>query len=132
MISKRYIDKIESKNAPKMVYIAGPYRKPDPCKNTHTAMAFATIVLDTGLAVPILPHLTHYWHTCHPRDEETWLTYDMHMLARCDGLYRLPGESEGADIEIDVARHLGMPVFLPGVTQYQSFLKWLRDGTLPA
>jgi hypothetical protein len=129
--SKGYIDEIEKHDAPKMVYIAGPYRKPDPCANTQHAMYIATVLLDTGLCVPILPHLTHFWHTTHPREPDVWLTYDAHMLARCDALYRLPGESAGADIEEDIARHLNMPIFSPGPNQYQNLLKWLRTGTLP-
>ena len=124
---KRYIDKVEGPNAPKMVYVAGPYRHPDPCENTKRAMDIATIMLDSGLVVPILPHLTHYWHSCQPRKEEVWLTLDMHQLARCDGLYRIPGKSRGADIEVGVAEHLGMPIFMPGPTQYQKFMAWVRD-----
>jgi hypothetical protein len=43
------------------------------------------------------------------------------LLAMCDAVLRIPGESRGADLECDLARQMGMPVFtdvrdLPEVT----------------
>lgn len=34
------------------------------------------------------------------------------LLAKCDAVFRIPGESRGADLECEVARTLGMPVYV--------------------
>jgi hypothetical protein len=95
---------------PKMVYVAGPYTKPDPCVNTRTAIMAGDRLLSAGL-VPFVPHLTHLWHTVTPRPYQDWLDYDMHWLKVCDAVLRLPGESSGADKEVAEAGRLGLPVF---------------------
>ena len=46
-----------------------------------------------------------------PDTHQTWLPYDFAWLAKCDALLRLPGESVGADREIEEARRLGIPIF---------------------
>ena len=33
------------------------------------------------------------------------------LLGRCDAVFRISGESRGADIECDLARQMGMPVY---------------------
>jgi len=33
------------------------------------------------------------------------------LLGMCDAVFRIPGESRGADIECDLAREMGMPVY---------------------
>jgi hypothetical protein len=33
------------------------------------------------------------------------------LLARCDAVFRIPGESRGADLECGIARDLGMTVY---------------------
>lgn len=33
------------------------------------------------------------------------------LLAKCDAVLRIPGESRGADLECDLARELGKPVY---------------------
>ena len=33
------------------------------------------------------------------------------LLHRCDAVLRIPGESRGADLECDLAREVGMPVY---------------------
>ncbi len=92
------------------VYVAGPYTKPDPCANTHEACRIAGELVSLGF-VPFIPHLTHFWHTMEPRPYEFWLEYDMEWLRCCDAVFRFPGESSGADKEIEEARRLNIPVF---------------------
>lgn len=94
-----------------LVYIAGPYSRPDPCENTHKAVAAANEVWDAGL-IPVVPHLTHFWHTMTPKPYEQWLAYDLEIMRRCDAVLRIPGESSGADAEVAEADRLGIPVFL--------------------
>nr|WP_228494868.1 DUF4406 domain-containing protein [Clavibacter sp. VKM Ac-2873] len=33
------------------------------------------------------------------------------LLAHCDGVLRLPGESSGADADVAIARRIGLPVY---------------------
>lgn len=42
---------------------------------------------------------------------ESWYQMDLVIVAHCDGLLRLPGESVGADLEVAEARRLSLPVF---------------------
>lgn len=90
------------------VYVAGPYSS-DPERNTRAAIAAGNAILDLGHA-PMVPHLTHYWHLHSPRPYEDWLRLDLAWLAAADIVLRLPGESPGANREVERARSLGIPV----------------------
>ena len=92
------------------VYIAGPYAIGEPLANTYAALAVAEQVWGMGM-VPFVPHLTHWWHEWHPHPLDSWLSYDLEWLAACDALYRLPGDSEGADREVAFAKGRGIPMF---------------------
>lgn len=92
------------------VYIAGPYTKPDPAVNTARAMEVWHTLADAGL-VPFCPHLSHFLHIARGRPYEEWLAHDIAWLKKCDVLLRMPGESSGADGEVDVANSEGIPVF---------------------
>jgi len=94
-----------------MVYVAGPYTIPDPVVNTNKALRAGNYLLDTGLVIPYVPHLTMFWHLLHPHEYEVWLRYDIEVLKRCDALVRLPGESSGADGEVVIADMLKLQIF---------------------
>ena len=98
-------------NAP-LVYVAGPYTKPDPVENTHRIIEIADRLWDLGV-VPVVPHLTLFWHFLKPRSYQEWLDYDLHIMARCDAVLRVPGESHGADGEVAEALARGQPVLCP-------------------
>lgn len=91
------------------VYIAGPYSSA-PLKNTERAIDTADILTRRGF-VPFCPHLNHYWDERWKHPAEFWYKYDMHWLRACDCLLRLPGESKGADNEVEEMKRLGRPVF---------------------
>lgn len=94
---------------PLRVYVAGPY-SPDPEGCTAAAIATGNLILDLGHA-PLVPHLTHYWHTLHePRAYEEWMRIDLAWLSQAEVVLRLPGASPGADREVALARALGIPV----------------------
>lgn len=95
---------------PILVYIAGPYRVPDSCLNTNKAIHVAETVVAAGL-VPVIPHLSHFWHTMVPHPVDFWLEYDLHLMRRCDAVLRFSGFSSGADAEVAEANRLGIPVF---------------------
>ncbi len=92
------------------VYIAGPYSHGDPCVNTYTAVQAANVLLDHGYA-PFVPHLNHLWHTISPRPYKDWMDLDNQFLLCCDAVLRLPGESHGADQEVESAGLNGLPVY---------------------
>jgi hypothetical protein len=92
------------------IYIAGPYTKGDVAVNVRNAYEAASRLADLGFA-PFVPHATHFWHLLFPRPYEFWLELDNQFLPTCAAVLRLPGESTGADKEVQLARTLGIPVF---------------------
>lgn len=96
-----------------LIYVAGPYTRPDPVENTHEAVRIGMEMYDAGWAMPYIPHLTMFVHYLRPRsDVEYWYEFDLHALAKCDAVVRIPGDSSGADREVEYALELGLPVFL--------------------
>lgn len=104
-----------------LVYVAGPYTRPDPVLNTRDAVLTADQVLELG-AVAVLPHLSLLHHAISPKPYEDWIRITMQMLSRCDVVLRIPGESPGADREVALARKLGLTV----VTSLAGLEAWLR------
>lgn len=91
-----------------LVYLAGPYSKPDPVQNVNRVIQLADLVLD--VCVPVIPHLTLTWHLVSPKPYEQWLELDLAVMRRCDVVFRFEGESSGADAEVADARAHGIPV----------------------
>jgi hypothetical protein len=92
------------------IYIAGPYTKPDPVVNTRNAILAGEEIIKLG-HIPFVPHLNHLWHMVSPHEEDFWYAYDLVWLRCCHGLLRLPGASKGADIEVDEARMMNIPIY---------------------
>ena len=93
-----------------LVYVAGPYSKGDMAVNVHNAIQVANKILELG-HIPYLPHLTHFWHLVTPKPYQTWLEIDRSILIRCDCVFRMSGDSQGADGEVILAGQLGLPVY---------------------
>ena len=104
-----------------LVYVAAPYRS-DPVQNTRQAILFADRMQRVGGITCIVPHLNLGWDLVQPHEANYWLEYDFALLARCDALFRLPGESPGADDEVRFAGERGIPVFYRETT----LLVWAR------
>ena len=92
------------------IYVAGPYTKNDVILNIRRAIEVGDTLRNMG-HVPFIPHMTYAWHMQYPHDIEFWYKYDLEWLKKCDALFRIAGESKGADDEETLARKLGMPVF---------------------
>lgn len=103
---------VQQFDGPPLIYVAGPYSEPDPILNTHRIVRIADRLLDAGF-VPLVPHLSVAWHLISPKPYQTWLEYDQHILARCDAVLRVPGDSKGAEAEARHAIDLGIPVIHP-------------------
>ena len=90
------------------VYVAGPISS-DVFAGVHRGFAAGKRLFEDGLA-PFIPHADAFWFL----GEGNWnayLEYDLEYVSVCDAVYRLDGESKGADLECEVARDLGLPVF---------------------
>jgi hypothetical protein len=91
------------------VYVAGPITKGDQAVNVRRAMDVGSELLAAG-HMPFVPHLTWFWHLVTFTDYEQWMAYDFEWIKRCDALLRIPGDSPGADREVEHATRLGLLV----------------------
>lgn len=92
------------------VYIAGPYTYPNVEENVANAIRVANQLMDLGVDV-FVPHLFYYCDKQAPRSYDRWLDTTMSWMRRCDVVFRMAGESDGAQKEVDEARQLGISVF---------------------
>lgn len=92
------------------IYISGPYTLGDVAVNVKRAIDAGDKVLEKG-HIPFVPHLSHFWHFISPKPWETWMKIDKEWILFCDAILRLPGESKGADIEVEYAQSMGIPIY---------------------
>lgn len=115
-----------------VLYVAGPYTRPDPVSNTHMAVKVATAIYETTEWVPLVPHITLLWHAITPRPLEFWYALDLHHMAKCDAVVRLPGASTGADREMAYAAEIGMEIVAWATFSDEVRSLWVDpDGRLP-
>jgi len=102
------------------IYVAGPYTKGDTVLNVREAVTIGNLLRLMG-HTPFIPHLTFAWHLIIPQTYDFWCAYDMEWLEKCDAVFRFPGESTGADKEVERAKEIGLPVFytLDDVKKYE-------------
>lgn len=93
-----------------LIYIAAPYTQGNIALNVRRAIFAGETVLYHG-HTPFIPHLTHLWDLLCPKSWNEWMEIDKVYLSKCDGLLRLPGDSKGADIEVEWAREMNIPVY---------------------
>lgn len=132
------VREVRKENRP-LVYIAGPmtngggnfYDPQAQHKNMVAACEVANTLWDHGY-IPMVPHTTKVWHEATPHEYDWWLRYDAHKIARCcDALYRIGGASQGADLEVELAQRLQIPVFVTLGELDQYFRKNTAPETLP-
>jgi hypothetical protein len=94
------------------VYIAAPYTLPigEQFDNVVKTMEVYDILADHGFN-PFNPLLSHFQQGFKPRHYDWWIKVDLEWLDYCDCLLRLPGESRGADKELNRMVMAGKPVF---------------------
>jgi len=92
------------------IYVAGPLTKGPRPENIHNALKAGERIRNRG-HIPFVPHLYELWDIVSPQDYEFWMEMDFKWLEKCDALVRLPGESSGADREVQRAYELNIPVF---------------------
>lgn len=108
---------------PMLILIAGPYRSGTGGDPTAMAANLARLeeaawplfaaghlpVIGEWVALPVL-HSAGADETDPLADEVLYPTAQR-LLARCDAVLRLPGDSVGADQDVATARERGLPVF---------------------
>lgn len=94
----------------KKVYIASPYTIGDVAANVGAQIHAANALINLGFA-PFAPLLSHFQHLVHPQPYDVWMELDLLWLKQCDYVLRLPGESKGADMEVECAKENNIPVF---------------------
>ena len=109
---------------PRMILVAGPYRSGtggDPWKIAANVEAMTRVALDLyrrghvpvlgeWFALPLIEQAERDHAGGDPFDEIVHAVAER-VLARCDGVLRIGGRSEGADRMLDVARRLGKTVY---------------------
>lgn len=102
------------------VYIAGPISKGDLRSNLDQAKEADRRLRQAGYA-PLCPHLHCYLAGDSPTVQPhgirhaDWLDADLPWVMVADAVIRLPGESQGADLEVALAKELGIPVYGDGL-----------------
>jgi hypothetical protein len=95
-----------------VVYISGPITGSG---NLHSNIKNGVYkwadLIDIGFA-PICPHMNDFgFYLARPFDWHTIIEVDLSILNISDAVLRLPGKSAGADLEVQRAKELGIPVF---------------------
>lgn len=94
---------------PLVIYISSPYTVGDVGANVSRQIEAAHRIMDMGHA-PIVPLLSHFLHIHRQRPYEDWMQVDLATVRVCDIVLRLPGESKGADREVEQAKRYNIPV----------------------
>jgi len=92
------------------VYIASPYTLGDAAENVRAQIDAVDELMNMGF-MPFAPLYSHFQHMVHPRPYQDWIDIDLEWVEVCDCLLRLPGESSGADDEVEFAELSHIPVY---------------------
>ena len=107
------------------VYVASAYTVGSEGENVRISLDAGNQLINEGFA-PFCPLLAHFQHMIFPQGYETWMMLDIEWLSACDCLLRLPGESSGADREVEFARSNSIPVFYT-IEQLKEYYTDLAD-----
>jgi len=91
------------------VYISGPITKGDRVTNFARACEVHELLLRRGYA-PLNPMLSMMHPSAWTIEHDVWVRADLPWVECAQAVYRLPGESTGADIECEHARLCNIPV----------------------
>ena len=111
------------------VYVAGPLTTgtneniTEIKKNIKRAVETGNKIINLGYTV-FVPHLLYPLNERIERSYEYWMMTCLDWLKICDFLFRIPGESLGADLEVEFALRLGMPV-LHDLKNFEETKNWL-------
>lgn len=95
------------------IYVAGPYTATEVAEvesNVQKAIDAGEALAQCGYAA-LVPHLNRYWDLRHPHSYSHWMDWCLSWLAVADAVLRIPGNSPGAEREVDYAEKHNIPVF---------------------
>ena len=95
-------------------YVSGPISSGGKATLEETE-SYVELAMDAGMILfkagicAVVPHLSHWWDKhMTMRGVETewdeWILLDLTIITHCDILLRLPGDSKGADVEVQYAK----------------------------
>lgn len=93
-----------------IIYISAPYSIGDTDANIDRACLAGDEILKKG-HTPFIPHTMQRWHKVSPKSYAEWLKIGMAYMGTCDAVLRLPGESKGADLEVEQAKEWRMLIY---------------------
>lgn len=95
-----------------MVYISGPITGSGNLhRNIQNGIDVWAELIDLGFA-PFCPHMNDFgFYVAKPFSWNVIIEVDLAILAKADALLRLPGKSKGADLEVNEAFKMEIPVF---------------------
>ena len=94
-----------------VVYIMCPMRKGDWDENVRKSIDAAERLRRKGYSI-ILPSLSWLWSVRYQVKFDDWMEMDYGLIAVSDCVLRVPGESEGGDLELDYAVRQDITIFL--------------------
>ncbi len=104
-----------------LVYIAGPISRGNPFHNAHAACAVWLAFWEKAVYA-ICPHWSCLQDMVLPTAYEDFLAYDFGLIPHCAAIFRMPGESPGADRECAFAFGAGIPVY----TDFDACVNYIR------
>lgn len=110
-----------------VVYIASPYTVGNQAENVRAQIDAAEELMNHNIA-SISPLLSHFHHLVYPHTWQEWMDHSISLLSNCNALIRLPGESKGADIEVEHARQMGIMVYF-SVEEFLDVLRRANEQT---
>ena len=105
----------------KKIYIAGPMSIGNLMENVRHGIDAGDKVIKMKHCA-IIPHLSIFHNMIHPNSWQTWLDMDLELIKVCDAVYRIEGESKGADIEVEFAKKYNKEVFFNFAIPYIAFV----------
>ena len=103
------------------VYVAGPCDNGETVANVRRAVATGDWLFSLG-CIPFIPHMAVIWNLILPRSYEDWMEVGMAWLPCCHAVFRMPGDSPGADRECTQATERGIPV----LQTREELLEWVE------
>lgn len=103
------------------VYISGPITLGDRTHNFAQACQLQKQLMKMGAAC-LNPMLSMLHPDAWTIDHDDWVDSDLPWVAVADAVFRIPGESTGAERECEFAQERGIPVFVT----FHDFAVWLE------
>jgi hypothetical protein len=109
------------------VYVAGPISR-DVFNGVWRGFAAGRQLFLDGLA-PFVPHFDALFFL-PDGNWNAYLEYDLEYILTSDAVWRLHGDSPGADLEVEKAMDLSIPIFYEARGEYPELLEYAEASGL--